>query len=295
MDSDNLLGQFLRARRARVGPADVGMPGGLRRRVPGLRREEVAMLAGLSTDYYVRLEQGRERNPSAQVLEALAGALLLEGDAVVHLHRLAGTGAGGRRAGRGRKVGAGLARMLDSWAGTPAVVLDHCLRVLAHNPLGGALFAGHTYSGDLVRFVFLDPGAPDFYPDWDRVAVNTVAALREGAGADLNDPELTALVGELSLKSAAFRELWARHDIRRKTRDTKRFHHPVVGDLTLTYESFTVNSEPGRQLVVYQAEPGSPSAHALALLGSLTVPEPAERSGGGAAGDLPRRGLAAEN
>ncbi|MGN9841671.1 helix-turn-helix transcriptional regulator [Nonomuraea sp. H19] len=277
MDSDNLLGQFLRARRELVKPEDLNMPGGDRRRVSGLRREEVAMLAGLSTDYYVRLEQGRERNPSVQVLEALARALMLEDDAIAHLHQLARpVPARGRRSTRSRRVTPGLLRMLNNWPHTPAVILDRCLTVVAHNPLGEALFAGHTYSGDLMRLVFLDPDARDFYPDWDRVAVNTVAGLREGAGADLNDLQLIEVVGELSLKSADFRRLWARHDIRQKTRETKRFHHPVVGELTLDYESLTINSAPGQQLVVYQAEPGSSSEHALFLLGSLIAAETPE-------------------
>ncbi|TPQ19017.1 helix-turn-helix transcriptional regulator [Streptomyces sporangiiformans] len=279
MDSDNLLGQFLRARRGLVRPEDLNMPGGDRRRVSGLRREEVAMLAGLSTDYYVRLEQGRERNPSVQVLDALAAVLMLDDDGIAHLHQLARPRpAKGRRSTHGRQVGPGLLRMMNNWPNTPAVILDRCMKVLAHNPLGGALFAGHTYSGDLMRLVFLDPDARDFYPDWDRVAVNTVAGLREAAGSDLNDPQLIEVVGELSLKSADFRRLWARHDIRQKTRETKRFHHPVVGELTVEYESLTVNSAPGQQLVVYQAEPGSPSEHTLSLLGSLIasqIPETA--------------------
>ena len=274
MDSDNLLGQFLRARRGLVRPEDLGMPAGDRRRVPGLRREEVAMLAGLSTDYYVRLEQGRERNPSAQVLDALAGALTLDDDAIAHLHQLARPlPARERRRRRAPRLGTGLLRMLDNWPNTPAVILDRCMKVRAHNLLGEALFAGHTYSGDLMRLVFLDPDARDFYPDWDRVAVNTVAGLREAAGADHDDPQLIEVVGELSLKSAVFRRLWARHDIRQKRHETKRFHHPVVGELTLEYESLTVNSAPGQQLVVYQAEPGSSSEHALSLLGSLTATE----------------------
>ncbi|MEV0221771.1 helix-turn-helix transcriptional regulator [Streptomyces sp. NPDC050704] len=288
MDSDNLLGQFLRARRGLVRPEDLGMPAGDRRRVPGLRREEVAMLAGLSTDYYVRLEQGRERNPSVQVLDALAGALTLDGDAIAHLHQLARPlPAKGRRSTRGPRLGPGLLRMLDNWPSTPAVILDRCMTVRAHNPLGEALFAGHTYSGDLMRLVFLDPDARDFYPDWDRVAVNTVAGLREAAGADFDDPQLIEVVGELSLKSAVFRRLWARHDIRRKRRETKRFHHPVVGELTLDYESLTVNSAPGQQLVVYQAEPGSPSEHALSLLGSLTATKTRETAESAQSADHP--------
>ncbi|MFG1646798.1 helix-turn-helix transcriptional regulator [Amycolatopsis sp. NPDC049252] len=272
MTRENVLGEFLRARRAQVRPADLGLPAGSGRRVAGLRREEVALLAGVSTDYYVRLEQGRERHPSAQVLDALARALDLDGEATDHLHRLGRPATAPRRRPRRREqVGPNLLRLMDGWPGTPAVVLGRCLTVLAHNALGKALFDGHTHSGDLVRLVFLDPDAREFYPDWERVAVNTVGGLRAAAGIDPDDPRLIETVGELSVKSEAFRTLWARHDIRQKTRETKRFHHRLVGDLTLSYEALTVNSAPGQQLVVYQAEPGSPSEAALTLLGSLTA------------------------
>jgi transcriptional regulator with XRE-family HTH domain len=277
MDSENLLGCFLRARRGLVRPEDLNLPVGPRRRVAGLRREEVARLAGLSTDYYVRLEQGRERNPSVQVVDALARALLLEDDAIAHLHRLARPVPGRtRRTGRRERVGPGLLRMMNDWHRTPAVILGRCMTVLACNALGGALFGGHTYSGDLMRLVFLDPDAREFYPEWDRVAVNTVAGLREQAGTDYDDPLLVEVVGELSLKSEAFRRLWARQDIRQKSQETKRFRHPLVGELTLDYECLTINSAPGQQLVVYQAEPGSPSEHALSLLGSLTATDTTE-------------------
>ncbi|MEU6147843.1 helix-turn-helix transcriptional regulator [Streptomyces sp. NPDC047081] len=277
MDSANPLGEYLRARRAQARPEDSGLPVSARRRVKGLRREEVAMLAGVSTDYYVRLEQGRERNPSAQVLDALAGALRLDADAVDHLHRLARPARGRVRTRKApEQVSPALLRMMDGWHTTPAVVLGRCMNVLAHNPLGRALFAGHTHSDDLLRLVFLDPDAREFYPDWERAAANTVGALRAAAGTDHDDPHVIRTVGELSLKSPEFRRLWARHDIRRKTHETKRLRHPLVGELTLDYESFTINSAPGQQLVVYEAAPGSPSAETLALLGSLTADRPAE-------------------
>jgi transcriptional regulator with XRE-family HTH domain len=272
MVEENALGEFLRARREQVRPAELGLVAGGGRRVAGLRREEVALLAGVSTDYYVRLEQGRERHPSAQVLEALARALVLGDDAVAHLHRLARPAPAERRTPRRReRVSPNLLRLMDRWADTPAVVLGRCLTVLAHNALGRALFDGHTHSGDLVRLVFLDPDAREFYPEWERVAVNTVGGLRVAAGLDPDDPLLIETVGELSVKSEAFRKLWARHDIRQKTHETKRFHHRLVGELTLSYEALSVNSAPGQQLVVYQAEPGSPSEAALTLLGSLTT------------------------
>ncbi|KUN00188.1 XRE family transcriptional regulator [Streptomyces yokosukanensis] len=275
MDSVNPLGDLLRARRALVRPEDSGLTTTGRRRVAGLRREEVAMLAGVSTDYYVRLEQGRERHPSAQVVDALGRALKLDGDAVEHLHRLARPAPARDRSRRGsEQVGPVLLRMMESWHHTPAVILGRCLTVLAHNVLGRALFAGHTYSDDLVRLVFLDPDARVFYPDWEQVAVNTVAGLRASAGIDHADPHVVRTVGELSLNSAEFSRLWARHDIRRKTRETKRFRHPLVGELTLDYESLAVNGAPGQQLVVYQAAPDSPSQQALGLLGSLTADAP---------------------
>jgi transcriptional regulator with XRE-family HTH domain len=263
----NAIGEFLRARRAQVRPEDVDLAPGARRRVSGLRRTEVALLAGVSSDYYVRLEQGRERNPSAQVIEALAHALDLDDEATAYLHELARPRQ--RRRTKREQVSPALVGMMTAWTSTPALVLGRCLNVLAHNQLGEALFAGHTHSDDLVRLVFLDPDARDFYPDWERVAVNTVGGLR--SGADPEDRRLIETVGELSVRSADFRRLWARHDIRQKAHEIKRFRHPLVGELTLTYEALTVNSAPGQQLVVYQAEPGSPSAEALSLLGSLTA------------------------
>ncbi|AXB45053.1 helix-turn-helix transcriptional regulator [Amycolatopsis albispora] len=264
----NPLGQFLRARRAQARPEHAGLAPGPRRRVSGLRREEVALLAGVSTDYYIRLEQGRERNPSPQVLDALAQALGLDEELAAHLHRVARPLPTRRPAGD--RVSDNLLRSMAAWPDTPAVVLGPYLNVLAHNALGGALFAGHRYSGDLPRLVFLDPDARTFYPDWDQVAANTVAALR-AAVIDQDDPRLIEVVGELSVKSAEFRRLWARHDIRQKTTEAKRFHHPQVGPLTLHYESLTVNSAPGQQLVIYRADPDSPAAEALQLLGSLVA------------------------
>jgi transcriptional regulator with XRE-family HTH domain len=273
MDRENPLGRFLRARREVVQPADVNMPAGGRRRVSGLRRDEVATLAGVSTDYYIRLEQGRERRPSIQVVEALAQALALDEDATAYLHELARPAPRRRPISRSEQVSSSLVQMMEAWPRTPAVVLGRCLTVLAHNALGRALFEGHAYSDDLVRLVFLDPDARTFYPDWERVAVNTVGGLRAAAGIDQDDPQLVETVGELSLKSEEFRRLWARHDIQQKTHETKRFQHPLVGELILTYEALTVNNAPGQQLIVYQAEPDSPSEQALSLLGSLAVTE----------------------
>ncbi|HZX02131.1 helix-turn-helix transcriptional regulator [Kribbella sp.] len=270
--AENALGGFLRARRSQLRPADAGLPTTGRRRVPGLRREEVATLAGISTDYYMRLEQGRERRPSRQTLEAVARALRLDDEAVLHLFRVA-TPANRRtrRAPRVERVAPHLLMLLDSWSETPALVVGHALDVLARNRLAAALHSGFTHSDNLLRTTFLDPAARDFYRDWDRAAESNVAALRRAAGSDPDDPRLRELVGELSLKSADFRERWARCDVRRKTREARLFHHAQVGDLQLHSESFTVNSAPAQQLIVYQAEPGSTSADALGLLGSLNA------------------------
>ncbi|MFE0573334.1 helix-turn-helix domain-containing protein [Streptomyces albogriseolus] len=275
----NALGGFLRARRARLRPEDMGIPSSGRRRVPGLRREEVATLAGVSTDYYTRLEQGRERHPSPQILDAVARALRLDDEAVAHLYRVAGPATRRTRpAQRTERVAPPLRRLLDGWNDTPAFVLGPSLDVLARNRLADALFAGFTHSDNLLRMTFLDPEAHRFHRDWDRAAESAVAALRQAAGLGPGHRGLSSLVGELSIKSPDFRTLWARHDVRGKTGEAKLLHHAEVGDLELHYESFTVNSAPTQQLVVYQAEPGTPSADALALLGTLHA-EPAPAPG----------------
>ncbi|WP_461011569.1 helix-turn-helix transcriptional regulator [Streptomyces capparidis] len=277
MDSGNPLGEFLRARRELISPAGAGLPSSGRRRTPGLRREEVAQSSGVSTDYYTRLEQGRERHPSAQVVHALARALGLNAEETAHLHRLARTARGPVRRGGGAPVGPSLLRLMDNWLHTPALVLDRRLEVLAGNRLGRALFAVMLERGEtnLVRFVFLDPAARNFYPDWERVARSSHAALRAGGGDPASDPRLTEPVGELSLRSPEFRTLWARHDVRGKAHEAKSFNHHHVGELTLTYDSFTVDSAADQQLVVYQAEPGSASQQALALLGTMAADLPA--------------------
>jgi transcriptional regulator with XRE-family HTH domain len=270
MDSDNRLGAFLRARRELVRPEDFGMSGGGQRRVAGLRREEIALLAGVSADYYVRLEQGRDRHPSEQVITALARVFALDEEGTAHLRALARpTAARSRAPRRPERVAPGLLRLLEAWPHTPAVVLGRYLDVLAANPLAAAVNSCSVPGVNQVRMVFLDPQARDLYGDWPTIAADTVASLRATAGADLDDPRLTELVGELSLKSEEFRQLWARHDVRVKTAGVKQFRNPMVGDLTLSYETLSVNGAPGQILIAYHAEPGSPSERSLALLGSL--------------------------
>ncbi|MFE9372966.1 helix-turn-helix domain-containing protein [Streptomyces sp. NPDC006711] len=263
------LSEFLRARRALVRPEDHGMPTGVRR-TPGLRREEVAVLAGVSTDYYVRLEQGRERNPSPQVLRALASALLLKDEEAAYLRALVDPPRSGRPRPAREYAGPQLISLLDTWADTPALVYGRHLDLLAVNALGEALFSWLGDECSLITGMFLNPAARDFYRDWDVVAQGCVAALRAGnPGPD--DQRLWELVGELSVRSPDFARMWARHEVRAKTASAKRFRHPVVGELTLGFETFSVNSAPGQHLVVYRAEPGSAAEQSLALLGGSSL------------------------
>lgn len=275
MDGDNRLGEFLRARRELVRPQDVGLPDLGRRRVQGLRREELALLAGVSADYYIRLEQGRDRHPSEAILEALAKVLRLDEMALRHLHTLARPAPRPRRSKpKPERVSPGLVRLLECWSTTPAFVIGRCLDVLAINPLGSALHGGLGPGANLVRLVFLDSTAGCIYGDWEKVADDTVGSLRATAGADPDLPRLAELVGELTLKSEEFRRRWARHDVREKTSGSKRFVHPLVGPLTLSYETLTVNGAAGQMLVAYHAEPDSEHARALArLVASVTAPE----------------------
>jgi transcriptional regulator with XRE-family HTH domain len=277
MPRENLIGEYLRARRELVPPQDIGIPDpGGRRRVPGLRREEVAMLAGVSSDYYVRLEQGRDQHPSPQVLDALARALQLDGDATAYLHRLAATPARPRRkAPRPEKVPAGILQLIASWTQTPAYVHGRYMDVLAVNPLATALMPWYVTGDNLVRAAFLDPRVHDMYGNWEQVTESTVAGLRALVGPDVDDPRLNELVGELSVRSDRFRKLWARHDVRSKRSGTTRIEHPLLGPLELSYEKFRVPGTDRQMLGVYHAAPGSASAQALALL-AITVAEQRE-------------------
>ncbi|WP_030671106.1 helix-turn-helix domain-containing protein [Streptomyces sp. NRRL B-1347] len=265
------LGAYLTARRAHVTPAEVNLPATGHRRVPGLRREEVALLAGVSADYYVRLEQGRERSPSAQVLDALAAALRLDEDGRLHLFRLAGLGPRARAAGVRDRVEPSLLTLMDAWPHNPAVVYNRAYDVLASNAIADALFHGWAHSRNLMHVVFTDPAARAFYRDWHDVARDCVAGFRLGHGAAPDDPRVRQVLTELLELSPEFTELWARHDVRGKTLERKRFDHRDVGPLTLTMQTFDVRSAPGQELVVYHAEPSSPGSEALALLGSLAA------------------------
>lgn len=258
------LGEFLAGRRARVDPIATGIGlGAGRRRVSGLRREEVAVRAGVSVDYYTRLEQGRELHPSAQLLEALAEALLLDDDARLHLHRLGGTLPVLEGRAIPPTVSRELRRLLDELRDSPALVLDASLDVLARNHLCEILHDGFTIVGNSARMVFLDPAGRSFYEPWDRAAESSVASLRLAVGRRPADESLRRVIAELSSASEEFRELWARQDVRAKTNEIKHLRHPRAGMLTFAYQSFDVRDAPGQQLVVFGSVENDPSSARL--------------------------------
>lgn len=265
------LGEYLKSRRAAVGPADAGLVSTGVRRVPGLRREEVALLAGVSVDYYTRLEQGRERSPSVQVLDALAAALRLDDDGRAHLFRLAGLAPQPQSTQVSDRVDPALLRLMDAWPENPALVYNRAYDILAVNPLAEALFGELGAVGNLMLLVFTDPRAREFYADWPAVAADSVAGFRMAHSSAPDDPRARAVLAELLNGSAEFRALWDRRDARRKSLAEKRFRHPDVGSVTLRMQTFDVRSAPGQELVVYDAEPGTPSADALKLLGSVAA------------------------
>ncbi|MFG1708292.1 helix-turn-helix transcriptional regulator [Nonomuraea sp. M3C6] len=270
MEKANALGVYLRARRDLVRPEDVGLIGGDRRRVPGLRREELAMLAGISSDYYLRLEQGRGQHPSAQVLDALANALRLDAAATAHLHDLARPKTRRRARPRAERVPAGIIQLIDQLP-MPAYVYGRYMDVLAANHLARALSPNFAPGRNLLRQVFLDPGDRELHLDWDRATAGVVGGLRATAGADPGDPRLAELVGELSISSDRFRTLWARADVGHRGEGTSHMLHPQVGELHLRRDKLAIAGTEGQQLVIYHAEPGTASAQALGLLGSIAA------------------------
>ncbi|WP_371772808.1 helix-turn-helix transcriptional regulator [Streptomyces sp. NBC_01438] len=267
MDGD--LGDFLRSRRARIQPGDVGLNSYGRRRVPGLRREEVAQLAGVSVDYYIRLEQGRGPSVSDAVLDAVARVLGLDETEHAHLRTVARPEPRTAAPAAAQRVRPGLRLLLDTLGGAPAFVLGRRMDVLAWNGAADALLGFSRLSPgarNVPRQVFLDPASLELYPDWASVAAETVAHLRLDAGRHPHDEQLAALVGELSVKSEDFRRLWADHEVKAKAYGVKRISHPVAGLLTLPYETLDVPGDPDQCLVVYTPEPGTESAERLALL-----------------------------
>ncbi|MGW5660106.1 helix-turn-helix domain-containing protein [Streptomyces sp. NPDC003758] len=268
------LSEFLRTRRARLKPEDVGLPDfGRHRRVPGLRREELAQLAGVSVAYYTRLEQGNGRNVSAEVLDAIARALRLTDAEHAHLTHLAKPKAHKKKpAARTQQVRAALRQLLDSFDGVPAYIVGRHADILAWNRMAAAVFGDWAQlppqERNWARMTFLKPEYQDLFVDWEQKAIDIVCQLRYQAGCHPDDPRLSALVGELSVKSEEFRRLWATHDVKEKSHGLKRLRHPLVGDLALHFESFRVPDDGELALVTYHAEPGSASAEALRLLAS---------------------------
>ena len=278
MDNREEVRDFLASRRAKITPAQAGLPVyGAHRRVPGLRREEVAMLAGVSVDYYTRLERGNLSGVSDGVLEALAGALQLDEAERAHLDDLARSarttpGARARRRTPPARVRPSVRAMLEAMTGAPAVVRNGRLDILAANPLGRALYSelyrDPVRPANHARFAFLDPRAHDFWIDWQRAADDTVGILRAEAGRNPYDRALSDLVGELATRSEDFRTRWAAHDVRLHRTGNKLINHPVVGRLELMYDTLTLPADTGLTMLVYTAEAGSTTADALALLAS---------------------------
>ena len=275
-DNREDIREFLATRRARLTPAEAGLPAGTRRRVPGLRREEVAVLAGVSTEWYTRLEKGHIAGVSDEVLDAVAGALRLDEAEHAYLFDLARAARPAKRAARRRKpveVPDPVRWMLSSMQGSAAIVVNGRLDVLATNELGRALLSP-LYAGraapNFARFQFLDPAARDYYPDWDGAANVTVALLRTEAGRDPHNQELRELIGELSTVSEEFRTRWATHNVRLHHAGSKQFNHPDVGCMDLAYHTMDISAQRDRtlSLTVYTAEPGSPSEDRLRLLAS---------------------------
>lgn len=274
--------EFLASRRARITPEMAGLTlfGG-RRRVPGLRREEVALLAGVSVDYYTKLERGNLAGTSESVLDAIARALNLDQAERDHLYNLArASGPSGKAQRRPLQSGAvrpTLQFMLDSMTGSPAFIGNHHMDIVAANQLGYALYSemyrGPARPANHSRFIFLDPRARDFYPNWDLAANTNVAILRTQSGRNPFDKRLADLVGELSMRSEEFRTRWAAHNVRRHYAGTKIFRHPVVGELELAYEAMELAEDPGFTLTVYPAVPGSPSDERIRMLASWAATE----------------------
>lgn len=276
------LGRFLRARRTQTSPQSAGLtPGPGVRRTPGLRREELATLAGVSIDYYVRLERGKETRPSPAVVDALARALQLDDDEHQHLRDLAIRGA--RYAPQpapapSRTLRPHLKLLLEAVRPNPAYIVSRSMDVLAHNPGGLALYAGMTdwpvRQRNLARYLFLHPAACEVFPDWDNQIRGCVARLRALAGTDPDAPDLTTLVGELLLKSPDFAGLWERYEVTGRKNISKTFQHPHVGRITLAFQGMALEGTPGHRMGVYAAEPGTPDHDAMLLL-DMTAPQPA--------------------
>lgn len=291
MDHRTEIRDFLRTRRAKISPEQANLVAyGGNRRVAGLRREEVAMIAGVSADYYARLERGNLSGVSDEVLAAIARALQLDEAETAHLFDLAraareiASASPRRRSMSPQQVRPSVQRLLDAWFGVPAWIRNERMDFLAANPLGRALYsevfatAEPGRPANNARFVFLDPRSRDFYADWEQGANDLVAILRSTAGRNPDDRELMGLIGELSTQSEAFRKKWANHNVRFHRTGVKRLHHPVVGDLELAYEAMELPADPGLTMFAYTAEPSSASEERLKLLASWAATSEAQEA-----------------
>jgi transcriptional regulator with XRE-family HTH domain len=284
---------FLISRRARISPEQAGLPAfgyGTKRRVQGLRREEVAMLAGISAEYYTRLERGNASGVSDDVLDAIARTLQLDEAERAHLFdlvRTVTTSRPARRRSSQERVRPTVQRVLDSMTTVPAYVRNGRLDILAANRLGAALyspvFSSQPEIPNMARFIFLNPQAHEFFPGWEGIASDAVAILRAEAGRDPYDRRLSDLIGELSTRSEDFRVRWAAHNVKFHRTGAKQLHHPVVGDLTLAYEALELPADNGQRILVYTAEPNSPSDDALRLLATWCASTPTTESRANAA------------
>lgn len=282
MDQRSEAAEFLRTRRDRIAPEQAGILPGRRRRVPGLRRQEVALLTGVSVEYYARMERGDLSGVSPEVLDSLARTLQLDEPETEHLHDLARAAA--PRSSRPRKkpsaptIRPSLQRLLDGNSRAPMWIRDRCTNIVTTNPLARALYApileDKISQGNTARFIFFNPRAEDFFPEWDYVADEIAATMRNYAGKSPRDKNLTDLIGELVTRSDEFRTRWGQHQVRFHRLGVKRIHHPLVGDLQLDYEALDLPADPGWFLFGHTAEPGSETDERLQILGSLTAEDP---------------------
>lgn len=286
MDIAKDIREFLMTRRAKITPEQVGLAPGMRRRVPGLRREEAAQLAGVSTEYYTQIERGNVAGVSDEVLQAISRALRLSDDETVHFFNLVRAAAGTRTPTRNKraavkKLPEGVQALMDGMAGSPAIVMDGNLDILAANPLGQLLYSPlydrAVGRPNFARFIFLDSSAAQVFPEWERSADEAVALLQAEAARDPHSAAITQIVGELATQSIEFRTRWAAHNVTAHRHGVKKFGHPEFGDLTLTYNVFEVTATPGLSLVGYTAEPNSPSAQALSIMASWSAPSPTRK------------------
>ncbi|OBH59697.1 transcriptional regulator [Mycobacterium mantenii] len=282
MDIAKDIKEFLMTRRARIGPEQMGLPAGRRRRVPGLRREEVAQLAGVSTEYYTQIERGHVAGVSDDVLHAVARALRLTDDETIHFFDLVRAAIGTRAVARGRRaanptIPDGVQALIDGMTASPAIVMNGSLDILAANRLGRALYAPMfdraTGVPNFARFIFFDTYAEQVFPEWERSADEVVALLQAEAARSPHSPAITRVVGELATRSEDFRSRWAAHNVTAHRHGVKLFRHADFGELTLTYNVFDIAAAPGLSLIGYTAEPNSPSEQALKILGSWSVEE----------------------